>query len=111
MDIKDVFISEYEMNKTAILYPQIETKGSIKRTPIDLIDSDKDFNHGIVKYHGYRIHHIETLQPVIYYIRFLIDKEGTDKRYVVTARVNLNNFGHNDFLELVKKVIDKIRKM
>ncbi len=116
MILDNVFISEFDEN-TAITYPEQETKGSINRQPCDLTDQDYNFNHGVHKVPGFRIHHIETLQPVIYYIRFLVDREfgqvqgGAQriKRYVVTARVNLNNFGHSDMLELIKKAVDKIK--
>ncbi len=113
MDIKDVFISELKFDK-AIIYPEVETKGSLERQPCDLADRDYDFNHGVTMKEGFLIHHIETLQPKIYYLRFLIDKLHPDKtatRYVVSARINLNNFGHSDFLELIDKVIDKIKRL
>ncbi len=114
MDVKDVFIAEFDPHK-AITYPVVETKGSLDRQPCDLTSSDKDFNHGIQLHKGFRIHHIETLQPVIYYLRGLIDHETNKgtlvKRYVFSARINLNDFGHSDFLELLDKVIDKIKMM
>ncbi len=117
MNLDNVFIAEFNSG-TAITYPEKETPGSADRRPEDLIGEDYDFNHGVKKYTGYRIHHIETLQPVIYYLRFLIDKEcpppdhvGTLKRYVVSCRINLNNFCHSDFLELTEKVIDKVKSM
>ncbi len=114
MDIKDVFISEFKLD-VAITYPEVETKGSLNRQPCDLMDDDYNFNHGLVKHPNFQVHHIETLQPVIYYLRCLIDHE-TDKgklikRYVVSARVNLNNFGHDDLLELIEKAVDKIKSM
>ena len=101
-----------------IIYPEVETTGSINRQPCDLMEADYDFNHDIKKHTGFRIHHVETLQPKIYYLRFLIDKEcpppdhvGTEKRYVVSCRIDLNNFGHADFLELIEKAVDKIKAM
>lgn len=117
MNIDNVFVAEFDMQK-AIEYPEIETAGSLNRQPCDLLDTDRNFNHGIPKHHGFRIHHIETLKPEIYYIRFLVDKEGKQHehgtdiiRYVVSARIDLNNFGHDDFLELLDKAIDNIRAM
>ncbi len=117
MDMKDVFIAEFDQHK-AITYPEVETKGSLSRQPCDLAHEDYNFNHSIPKHTGFRIHHIETLQPVIYYLRFLVDKEGKHTehsveitRYVVSARINLNNFGHSDLLELIDKAIDSIRKL
>ncbi len=114
MILDNVFITEFEPH-TAIQYPEYETKGTLRRQASDLTGDDYDFNHGIIKHRNFRLHHIETLQPVIYYLRCLIDHE-TDKgtlikRYVFSARVNLNNFGHDDFLELIEKVVDKIKSM
>ncbi len=116
MLLNNVFISEFDQN-TAINYPEQETKGTMNRQPCDLTPEDYNFNHGVHKIPGFRIHHIETLLPAIYYIRFLVDREfgqvqgGAQriKRYVVSARVNLNNFGHDDFLELLEKAVDKIK--
>ncbi len=114
MNLDNVFISEFKEG-TAITYPDAETKGSVDRQPSDLVDSDFDFNYGLKKHPNFRIHHIETLQPVIYYLRCLIDHETNKgtliKRYIVSARVNLNNFHHADFLELMEKVVDKIKTM
>lgn len=114
MNIDNVFISEFDQGK-AITYPEAEITGSLDRQPCDLTGEDYNFNHGIKAHPGFRIHHVETLQPVIYYIRGLIDHEYDKgpkiKRYVFSARINLNNFGHDDFLELIDKVIDKIRTL
>lgn len=114
MDLDNVVISVFD-GRVAIEYPDAETKGSVDRQPCDLMDSDYDFNHGLTQHPGFRIHHIETLQPVIYYLRFLIDhdtNQGKDMtRYVVSARINLNNFCHSDLLELIDKVVDKIKSM
>ncbi len=114
MILDNVFITEFKA-ETAISYPEAETKGSLDRQPCDLVNSDYDFNHGLHRHKGFRFHHVETLQPVIFYLRGLIDHE-TDKgtlikRYVFSARINLNNFGHNDFLELLEKVVDKIKSL
>ncbi len=114
MNLDNVFISEFSP-QTPITYPEAETKGNVSRQPHDLIDSDYNFNYGVKKHPNFRIHHVETLQPVIYYLRCLIDHETNKgtliKRYVVSARINLNNFDHDDFLELMEKVVDKIKSM
>lgn len=121
MNIDNVFISEFDTAKP-ITYPETETPGNLDRQPCDLTDEDFNFNHGITLHPGFRIHHVETLQPVIYYLRGLIDHETSEgtvttgktwhtKRYVFSARINLNNFGHDDFLELLDKVIDKIKSL
>jgi hypothetical protein len=114
MNLENIFITEFDSSK-AITYPESETKGSLDRQPCDLMSDDYNFNHGIGKHANFRIHHVETLQPVIYYLRGLIDHETNKgtliKRYVFSARINLNNFGHDDFLELLDKVIDKIKAM
>ncbi len=114
MNLQNVVIKEFDMH-TAITYPEAETKGSLNREPCDLTDGDYNFNHGICKHPGFYIHHIETLQPVIYYLRFLIDHETNQRKtytkYVVSARINLNNFGHEDFLELLDKVVDRIKSV
>ncbi len=114
MEINNVFITEFQQS-VAIEYPEAETKGSLDRQPCDLMQEDYDFNHGLQRQPNFRFHHIETLQPVIYYLRGLIDHETNKgtliKRYVFSARINLNNFGHRDFLELLEKVVDKIKSM
>ena len=114
MKITNVFIKEFKFDE-AITYPQTETTGSLNRQPCDLMDDDYNFNHGLTKHPGFRIHHIETLQPAIYYLRCLVDHETNKgtliKRYVISARINLNNFGHADFLELMEKAVDKIKQM
>ncbi len=114
MEIENVHIAEFAFDK-AITYPEQETTGSLNRQPADLMLEDYNFNHGMKKHPGFRIHHIETLQPKIYYLRCLLDHETNKgtliKRYVVSARVNLNNFGHDDFLELIEKAVDKIKAM
>ena len=114
MDLKNVIIKEFDKH-VAIEYPEIETMGTLNRKQSELVDQDYNFNHSLKKHINFRIHHVETLQPVIYYLRFLLDHE-TNKgtllvRYVVSVRVNLNNFGHEDFLQLVEKAIDKIKSM
>lgn len=115
MNIDNVFISEYDIKKTAITYPETEIKGSLDRQYCDFTGEDYNFNHGVKAHQNFRIHHVETLQPAIYYLRGLIDHETNKgrkiKRYVFSARINLNNFGHEDFLELIDKVIDKIRTL
>lgn len=114
MDLNNVVIKEFDKH-IAITYPEQETKGSISRSPADMFPGDRDFNHGLKKHKNFRIHHVETLQPSIYYLRFLLDHETNQgtliKRYVVSARINLQNFGHDDFLELMEKAVDKIKSM
>lgn len=114
MILDNVFITEFEPN-IAITYPERETVGSLNRRPEDLMPEDYDFNHGLQGHANFRFHHIETLQPVIYYLRGLIDHETNQgnliKRYVFSARINLNNFGHDDFLELLEKVVDNIKSL
>ncbi len=114
MILDNVVISVFD-SRTAITYPEIETKGTVDRQPSDLMESDYDFNHGLNKHPNFVIHHVETLQPAIYYLRFLLDhetNEGKDfKRYVISARINLNNFCHSDLLELIDKVVDKIKSL
>ncbi len=114
MNLDNIVITEF-LPDTAINYPEYETKGSVDRQPCDLMESDYDFNHGLKAHSNFRIHHIETLQPAIYYLRFLIDHETNKgtliKRYVISARINLNNFCHSDLLELIDKVVDKIKSL
>ncbi len=114
MDLTNVIIKEYDKH-TAIEYPKAETKGSITRSPSEMFPRDYDFNHGLKKHMNFRIHHVETLQPPVYFLRCLIDHETNKgtllKRYVVVVRVNLSDFGHDDFLELIEKAIDKINQM
>jgi hypothetical protein len=107
MNLDHVVIKEFDPGEN-IVYPETATKGTENRRPADLFPDDKNFNIGLPYYPGFTVHHLETLQPEIYFLRGLI--EYKDKTHIFSIRVDLNNFGHKDFEKIMNMVIDKIRK-
>ena len=107
--MKNVVIAEFDQGEI-IEYPDAETKGSLDRQPAELVEDDYNFSRRVKEYPGFDVHHVETLQPAIYYIRGLVGKRSNGKTYVFSARVNLNNFGNEDFANMMDSVIEKIKE-
>lgn len=109
--MKDVTIAKFDP-ETTITYPVAEQVGTGSKDPVELTDEDYNFN-APMQYPGFKIHHVETLQPEIYYIRGLVDHVTTKgtliDRYVFSARINMRNFTKDDFKTMIEDVMAHIK--